>query len=329
MYVNGSFTALFRMGGVSHADATSKFNYLLTSGLSVFCRVAVNCFYVISGFFISKSSDEITPKYILDAVFKQYKKIWIYSVLIFIVAIVGKTVKFSVNGLLNALFPIMSNTWWFATVFLLLTCLRPFISKVIAGANDRELAVLLVCVGFFDTIQAVVGANAFGERGAGILHAAFMLMMGYAIKRWNGFNLSKSRALLLYFGSCLIAGALAIIEKKIFGAEDAHAVYYNSPLIVVAAIAFFIFFLRVDCTWKWPSSIAPYVFAIYLINDHPIVREFAWKEILHCSSYYGSKLMIAHWLFSVASFAIIGLAVDWLIERIVSKIPTLRREKQA
>lgn len=313
-------------GGVNSAEETSKINYLISCVLSVFCRVAVNCFYMISGFFIRKSNDEITPQYIGNVVFKQYKKIWLYSVLIFFVAIIGKIVEFSANGFLNALFPIMSNTWWFATVFLLLMCLRPFIGKVLIEVKDRELAVLLTCVGFFDTIQAAMGANAFGERGAGILHAAFMLMVGYVIKRWDGFNLSKWRASLLYFGSCLIAGAWAIVEKKVFGAEDAHIVYYNSPLIVVAAIGFFIFFLRVNCTWKWPNSIAPYVFAIYLINDHPIVREFAWQEILHCSSYYGSKLMIFHWMFSVALFATVGLAVDWLMEKLTSHIPILGRE---
>ena len=153
-------------------------------------------------------------------------------------------------------------------------------------------------------------------------------MIGYAVQRWNGFNLTKLRALLLYFGSCLIAGLLAIVEKKVFGAEDARFVYYNSPLIVFAAIGFFIFFLRIGCIWKWPKSIAHYVFAIYLINDHPIVRQFAWQEILHCDSYYRSNLMMGHWLFCVAFFVIIGLSADFLIIKLASYIPILRKGKQ-
>lgn len=64
----------FGWGGINHAEEASRFNYLLTSGLSVFFRVAVNCFYVFSEFFICISNDEITPKYIGNAVFKQYKK---------------------------------------------------------------------------------------------------------------------------------------------------------------------------------------------------------------------------------------------------------------
>lgn len=326
MHVDGCVSSLFWMGGGGAAN-TTKLNYVIACGLSVFCRVAVNCFYMISGSFIRENNNEVTLKNVGDAVFKQYKKVWMYSVLIFFAATVGRVIKFSLNGMLDALFPIMSNTWWFATVFLLLTCLRPFISKVLPILNDRELLVLLICVGFFDTVQAVVGVNAFGERGAGILHATFMLIVGYSIKRWNGLSLSKLAALLLYFVNCTIAGLLAIVEKKLFSAEDAHALYYNSPLIVIAAIAFFVFFLKTSCSWEWPKSIAPYVFAIYLINDHPIVREFAWQKILHCSSYYGSKLMVLHWLFSVILFVIIGITVDYFMEKLASDISIIRREK--
>lgn len=74
MCVNGGLAALFGVVGINHVEEASRFNYLLTSGLSVFFRVAVNCFYVFSEFFICISNDEITPKYIGNAVFKQYKK---------------------------------------------------------------------------------------------------------------------------------------------------------------------------------------------------------------------------------------------------------------
>lgn len=318
MYVYGGITPLFWVGGVTNAVGTTKFNYVFACAMSVFCRVAVNCFYMISGYFIHKSSKEISFAYIRNSVVRQYKKVWFYSVLIFFIAAIGHITVFSAKGLLTASLPIMSNIWWFPTVFILLTCLRPFIGKVLVELSDQELGLLLGCIGFFDSFQAVIGSNAFGERGTGILHAVFMLMIGYAIKRWNGFNLSKVRCFLFYFGSCFAAGILSIVEKRICGAEDAHAVFYNSPLIVVASAAFFILFLRINCDWKWSRILAPYVFAIYLINDHPIVREFAWEKILHSSSYYGSKWMIGHWLFSTISFMAIGISVDWLFIKLES-----------
>lgn len=306
----------FGWGGVTNAEETSKINYLISCGLSVFCRVAVNCFYMISGFFIHEKDEDITARSVGSSVLKQYKKIWRYSVLIFIVAVAVHAEIIGSNGVLQALFPVMSNTWWFATVFLLLTCIRPFVGKMLVGLKDKELALLLGCIAFFDTVQAVIGSNAFGERGAGILHASFMLIIGYAIKRWNGLGLSTLKGMLLYLVGCLLAGVFSIVEKRVWGAEDAHAVFYNSPLILIASVGFFVLFLRMNCSWKWPKLIAPHVFAIYLLNDHPFVREVTWKTILHCDDYYESRMMIVHWLFSIALFAVVGLTIDWLFDKL-------------
>ena len=129
----------FGWGGVTNATETSKFNYLISCGLSVFCRVAVNCFYMISGFFIRANDDEITFEYVWNTIFKLYRKLWEYSVLIFIVAVIGGATKFNIKGLVDSFFPIMSNTWWFATVFFLLTCIRPFVGKTLVKLKDRNL----------------------------------------------------------------------------------------------------------------------------------------------------------------------------------------------
>lgn len=304
----------FGWGGVTNSANTSKINYLLSCGLSVFCRVAVNCFYMISGYFIIDAQGDITAKRILKPVVKQYKEVWIFSCILFIISMLLIPETLSVKRAVYAITPIMSNTWWFATVFLLLTCIRPFISRTLVTLKDKELILLLICVGFFDTIQAVIGSNAFGEKGAGILHAVFMLIVGYAIKKLNAFNISRFKGLLLYVFGCVAAGGLSLIEKRVFAAEDAKAVFYNSPLMVIASVGFFIIFEKLDCSWQWPKKIAPYVFSIYLINDYPYTRDFFWNRVLHCSEFYESNFMLFHWLGCVIFFAALGLAVDFLIK---------------
>lgn len=89
---------------MTSAEETSKINYLISCGLSVFCRVAVNCFYMISGFFIREKDEDITTRYIVNSIFKQYKKIWRYSVLVFAVAVAVQAEKISSNNVLQAFF---------------------------------------------------------------------------------------------------------------------------------------------------------------------------------------------------------------------------------
>ena len=152
------------MGGVTNSANTSKINYLLSGGLSVFCRIDVNCFYTINGYFIIDAQGDITAKRILKPAVKQYKEIWVFSCILFLVSILLIPETLSLKGIVYAITPIMSNTWWFATVFLLLTCIRPFISRTLVTLKDKELILLLICVGFFDTIQAVIGSNAFAKK---------------------------------------------------------------------------------------------------------------------------------------------------------------------
>ena len=52
----------FGWGGVINSTETSKLNVIIASGVSVFCRVAVNCFILITGYFISEDNSEIQIK---------------------------------------------------------------------------------------------------------------------------------------------------------------------------------------------------------------------------------------------------------------------------
>ena len=301
----------FGWGGVNSSPDTSKNNFILASVISVFCHVSVNCFYMLTEYFIKPFDREIKGKETLVSVLKQYKKVWFYSVLLYVVFCLTGIVGFSFSGALRYALPIMFNQYWFMTVFVLLLCLKPFVAKVVCNLKDKELIVLLCALLFFDCVQAIFGSNAFGEKGAGFLHGLTMVLVGYGIKRLPAFRYKRAGALLLYVGSCLVAGVLALVAKKYFHAEDAVSVYYNSPLMVAGAAGLVTFFSGLSFNWKWVSKIAPYTLAIYLINDHPLVREHVWEKVLHCSRYYESNLMIGHFILSVVLFAVVGVLVDW------------------
>lgn len=316
----------FGWGGINSSPETNRINFILASGITVFCRVAVNCFYMINGYFIKTREDEVSGRQILTDVGKQYKKIWFYSVMVFWFCCLSGTTKFSWKELLDSVFPIMSNQWWFMTVFVLLLCIRPFVGKLVTKLSDKELTVLLLSIAFFDCIQAIVGHNAFAEKGAGALHACFMLMLGYGMQRLGKLKLKKISAFVLYVGACVIAGGLSIVGKMIFKAEDAVAIYYNSPLIVAASVGMFAFFADWRCNWIWPSRVAPYLLAVYLINDHPIMQANFYEKVLHCSRYYSSNFMIVHWLACVIGFTAIGITIDFIVTMSEGRLRTLLRK---
>ena len=69
MYVDGRINALFWMGGgVTNSPATSSLNFIIASGISVFCRVAVNCFILITGYFLCADDSEIQLNKIINPI---------------------------------------------------------------------------------------------------------------------------------------------------------------------------------------------------------------------------------------------------------------------
>ncbi len=313
MHVDGGVNALFWLGGVINSPTTSRLNFIVASGVSVFCRVAVDCFILISGYFICEDDSEIHIKKISNSIKKHYKKMWFYSTVIFLIACIVQKDLFSLKGILQAVTPIMSNQWWFMTIFIFLLCIKPFVAKLLFYLSDKELKILLSSLAFFDVIQSILGKNGFSERGTGVLHCTFMLILGYGIRKIDCLKFEKKKALMIYVFSCLIVGVVALCEKKILHSNDAVSLYYNSPLIVLAAISFFNFFISCKLNGKWVSKISPHILAIYLINDHPLVRENVWIKILHCDNFYSSNFMILHWIFSVCLFTVVGIGVDYLI----------------
>lgn len=210
----------------------------------------------------------------------------------------------------------MKNSYWFITVFLLITSIRPLLAKALTSMSDTEIISILVFLGFFDCIQAIFGSNAFHEYGTGFLHAFFCVVLGYSIKVLPMFDIGKFKALLLYVVCCCVAGGIALVEKKVWHHNDALALLYNSPLIILASIGFFGFFRKLSFKSSKITSIAPYVLGIYLVNDHPFMRKYFWEDVLHCSAFYDSNWMLLHFFICLIGFVIVGVITDFVLTKI-------------
>lgn len=99
----------FGHGGVIASFQNVSSNLILSEFIQGLCRVAVNCFILISGY------------YGIDHVFKwkKVKKLWIqvwfYSVIIFAALVIFKMITPSIKDFAYALFPISTNSDEFST----------------------------------------------------------------------------------------------------------------------------------------------------------------------------------------------------------------------
>lgn len=275
---------------------------------------------MLSGFFISTLKEEATFGKVFRTCLRLWLKVFVFSFSISVLFwALGITEICSVS-IIRAFTPILSNQYWFITVFLAITAVRPLWSRAFFAMSDKEVLSVGIFLAFFDCIQPLFGSNAFRELGTGFLHAFFCVVLGYACKRLTIFNLSKVKVFCIYVACCCIAGVVSFVEKKYLHHSDAILIMYNSPLIVTAAIALLCFFKKLEFSSKVITGIAPYVLGIYLFNDHPLMRGYVYENILHCSEYYSSNFMLIHYFVSIIGFTIIGLVLDFIISKVITII---------
>ena len=94
-------------GGLLDRNNTSEiYNiiYLLLETLSI---VAVNCFILISGYFLCKSEFKL----------KKFLKLWgeviFYSIIIYVIFVIIGIEKISISNLVRIIFPVITNQYWF------------------------------------------------------------------------------------------------------------------------------------------------------------------------------------------------------------------------
>lgn len=263
--------------------------YWFTVILNSFSLVAVNCFVLISGYYLSKG--KVTYQRIIPL----WIQVFAYSVGLYLVLclIFPADVPFSIRGLLEHCVPLLTNQYWFFKYYVLLLLIAPFLNQLIAALEQKQYErMLLMCMVLFSIIPSV---NIFGDTfgaGAGyslVWFTVLYLLAGYLRK----YPMSKRHWLLMYL--CCSAGTILmrICGGALGGVINGMANLqrnYNSPFVVAASVCLFLAALggpttygaRADAVIKKISGLS---FAVYLLHDHGTVSPLLWNEWVDLGQY--------------------------------------------
>lgn len=113
-------------------------NWLVIEYIKYLTAVGVNCYVLISGYFLIKS----------DFKFSKVLKIWIqtlfYSVVICVVLMCTGVIYFDIKSLILSTLIIRGNPYWFVTQYIALIILIPFLSKLALALTKRKYQILLL-----------------------------------------------------------------------------------------------------------------------------------------------------------------------------------------
>lgn len=112
-------------------------NYYILWLLEAIGYVGVDCYVLISGYFLIQS------KFSWKKVVGLIGEVWFYSVVILVCLIVTKQDVYSKTQILNAFLPISTRQYWFMTDYIILYILSPYINVGLQNLDKKQFKKLL------------------------------------------------------------------------------------------------------------------------------------------------------------------------------------------
>lgn len=190
-------------GGALWQTERNTFLWYFIWLLRALCLVSVNCYVLISAYFLT-SSKEIK----LIKIVELLTEMWTYSIgILFIFFLVG--VPISVSDIIYACFPFITKRYWFINTYILMYLLHPFLNKIIWNINKKEFKrLLIILIMFFSFEQSILPLPEMtldATGGYGILWFVVLYFTAAYIKRFGtkrGLP-SKKNCLLVFIGGGL------------------------------------------------------------------------------------------------------------------------------
>jgi hypothetical protein len=157
--------------------------------------------------------------------------------------------------------------------------------------------------------------------GSGYTPMNFILI--YMIARYmRRFHVIRQR--WFYAGIWFIATSgiytIAVIMALTQGDVGSWAFSYNSPLLIISAVALFFMFKNLDVKAPWIFKCAPWVLAVYLIHEHPWVRSVLYADWLKIHTYRSGLKFFAVLPVAMIGIFLIGIAIEALRSRLFTGI---------
>jgi hypothetical protein len=306
-----SFSSLTSSGGIR------LFNRIISEYLFLIFCTAVNCFVLISGYFMAKS--QLRTRRLLGI----WLQTFFYSLIIPLILNFLQDSN-GLNWFIKGLTPICSKLYWFVTMYVGLMALSPFLIKGIQALSKHLYKLLIIIMGAINVVVIwKIPLGSIYSSGTCLLYFVFLFIVGGYI-RLHDLQIGKGK-----YGYYLIFFSLAVlfitlVQDVAIGIKHHTGLYhmlnpYNG-LPFFMSVLMFLYFKNLHISThgivsKTVFFISPYVFGVYLISDHPKIREWLWG-LFDWPNLMNSAMMIPTMVISILLIFIVCIIIDYLRDKL-------------
>lgn len=243
--------------------------------------IGVNCFVLISGYFGIKFSIKGLIKYSAICLFA--------SLFVFLT-------KTAIEGYFDTKlffesFLIFSHTdLWFVPAYLALFILSPLLNSSLKNLSNKNLLTALTCLTFVNVYLGWYHSGSINPYGYNVMQLIYLYVIGHSLckLRKTTIKISSAKWFMLYL--CFTT----LIAITAFFLKSRQAFAYNSPLVLISSISFFMVFAsKKQYTNQIINSIASASFMVYLLHKSPYFWIKLKNALIGYAAEYNSLEFIA------------------------------------
>lgn len=287
-------------------------------------KIGVNLFVLISGYFLITA-----PSVKLNKILKLWLQIFTYLAGIYLLFVLFNPQSLGLKTLIKNILPISFSQWWFASAYLVLYLLSPYVNKLLRSLNQKEyLHLLMLLMLIWCIIPTFLNRTWQSNK---LLWFIFLYALAGYIRLYVDLSKIRSgRAILIACAIMLLTFCTAVLMDllglKIHYFATHAAFFYNIQKlpVLLASLLLFIGFASVNIGYvPWINVLSPACFGIYLIHDNHYIRKLLWNTLFQNAAHQNSNFLIVYTLIQVAvvfaACALLELFRIHVVERAYSK----------
>lgn len=312
-------------GLVESALIPGTVNWYQGNAMNTLSLQAVNCFVLISGYFLC------TSQFHLGKLVSTWIQAAFYSAGVYIILTLAcrEGTVFSLKELIKCGLVVTMDRYWFVTDYMLLYCLFPVLNFAI-GSMNRKQHLLCCCVLLliFSVVPNIVYVVDYSGINGGysltwfcVLYLIAAYFRLYVPKQINHQKWMFPAYVVLALTICAERFVAYYVTPFVFGRVALTSLFYsyNSIVSVPCALALFQAFRGLELKSEKSAAciclIAPLTFAVYLIHEQDHFRPILWQW-LNPAAFARSPWMVPYCLLCAAGIFAVCCLIEWVRQQL-------------
>lgn len=305
---NKSFVDIFGMGG----------------------KIGTDIFVMISGYYMVRS------RFTLRKLISLMGQLWYYTIVVLLIFTFIKGLEaLSFSMVKSALFPILTSHYWFASYYVLLMLMSPFINAMLLNLRRGQHALLALFMFLICTVLPEFFGLHFADGSLWLFFALYVTAAWFRLYLEPGRNVARKAFALVSAILLLCVGKIILSNRSAQLAMDVEGLVNSVNFLgAYSPIAFLIAALLLVCMISLPARqdkaffvLGGTSFGVYLFHANIIVNEYLYQDVFHTSDHAEHPLLFVHAIVTVFVIYAMGTVLDLLRQKTVAPLWNIFADK--